>query len=151
MRHLTFHVAKYSGRLAAAPSTKETGRTIVDAFIVSLSAADVLKISFAKEFEKLTRMSDHKGLSALGRALDMEGTADNVVEWYFRQLALIGARMAKACESLDHMESFPYRDTLSGAVIDLARACLVAASRVDLDLEAAVRRRWEEIEAQRIL
>jgi hypothetical protein len=152
MRHLTFHVAKYSGRLASSPTAEEVEKTIVDAFIVALSAADLLKINFSKEFGKMVAVSDHSNLAALGQALDT-GEADdgNVVGWYFRQLALIGGRMAKACESLDHMEPVAYRDLLSQAVISLARTSLVTANRLRLDLEGRVRRRWEEIEAERIL
>jgi len=152
IRHLTFHVAKYSGRLAANPSPADMGKTIVDAFIICLSAAEVLNISFSREFGSLTAVYGYRDLGALGRALN-PGAADpgNVAEWYFRQLALVGGRMAKACESLDHMEPIPYREMLSSAIIELARASLVTAGRLGIDLEVSVRQRWEEIESRSIL
>ncbi|MBI1894773.1 MAG: hypothetical protein HYS14_11740 [Candidatus Rokubacteria bacterium] len=153
MRHLTFHVAKYAGRLARRePEAGETERTVVDAFIVGLSAGDVLRLNFAEELGGHVLLGEHGDLAALGRGLNAGRIGRNtVVEWYFRELADVAGRMAKACESLDHMEAVPYRQMLSTAVIQLCRATLVAASLLMIDLESVVRARWQAIESESVL
>ena len=153
IRHLTFHLAKYAGRLAREPVTAaEVSRTIVDAFIVALSAADVLKINCATAMAKWADPGAHRTLIELGRALSVGDNAPgNVPERYFRALADIAGRMAKACESLDHMEPVPYREVLSTALIDLCRATLTAAAPLDLDLMTEIPQRWQEIESHQVL
>src|SRR6266851_3703861 len=143
IRHLTFHVAKYAGRLAKQPVTRaELSRTAVDAFIVALSAADVLKVSFGAAMASWADPRAHRTLIELGRALSVGDDArGDIHQWYFRALADIAGRMAKACESLDHMEPVPYREVLSNAVIDLCRVTLAAAALLGLDLATDVPRR----------
>ena len=153
MKHLTFHTAKYAGRLAH----RETPRnkleiTIVDAFIIALSACDILQIDFAETLVGEDEMREAQDLKSLGVILGKgEVTKDSVLDWYFRQLATIAGSMGKACESLDHMEPVPYREILSGAIIELGRASICAAAFLPLDLVACVRDRWASIEAQKIL
>src|SRR5262245_40984584 len=98
MRHLTFHVAKYAGRLARADqAVGEANRTIVDAFIVGLSAGDVLRINLADELTRRPPPGVEGDLLALGHLLNTEGvTRGSIVEWYFRELADTAGRMAKA-------------------------------------------------------
>lgn len=153
MKHLTFHVSKYAGRLAKdnVPEA-DLNRTLVDTFIISLSSADVLRIDFTQALNKWTKLADQPDLISLGRAIcERDRKFEVLQDWYFRKLADVAGRMAKACESLDHMEGIPYRDILAEAIIDLCRVTIVAASIASLDLAAAVGQRWEYIELHRIL
>ncbi len=153
MKHLTFHVSKYAGRLAKGELAQaDFNRTLVDTFIITLSAAEVLRIDFAEVLNKWTKVADQSDLIGLGHALCEGDCKPHVLQdWYFRKLADVAGKMAKACESLDHMEPIPYRDILSEAVVDLCRATIAVSSLVSLDLTMAVGQRWEFIEMHRIL
>lgn len=152
IKHLTFHVSKYAGRLAKGnPTDVEFNRTLVDTFIITLSAAEVLRIDFADALNKWTNLGKHASLTSLGVALrEQDCSSDNLQDWFFRKLAHVGGQMSKACESLDHMEAIPCRDILTEAVINLCRATLVVSATLSLDLIGAVGQRWEQIELQRI-
>jgi hypothetical protein len=153
IKHLTFHVAKYAGRLATPGSSQATIRqTLVDAFIIALSAADVLKINLAEALQKRAGTERCNDLSQLGRLLlkTHEEPAEPLL-WYLRMLAVIGGRMAKACESLDHMEPVPYRIMLTEGVIDLCVCTIEAGCLLDVNLKEAVHQRWSKIEAESIL
>ena len=56
--------------------------------------------------------------------------------------------MAKACESLDHLEDFPFRQVLVESNSAVFRTLLVEASRRNMDLLAAYRNRIDQVEAQ---
>ncbi len=155
MRHLVLHFAKYTGRLAAMGASSPPGTlatTLVDTFIVALSAAEMLKIDLAAavlkdNVERATSLAEAGQL--IGGMNGLEQTA--VREHLFRQLAQVTGKMAKACESLDHMEAFEYRGTLTAGVVDVVRLCMVAASTAQLDLAHLVDERWAAIERQAIL
>jgi hypothetical protein len=53
--------------------------------------------------------------------------------------------MAAACEKIDHLEAFPFRDELEKAVLRLSQIALIAADANNLDLLSAVRERRKEI------
>lgn len=152
MKHLTFHVAKYSGRLASKSiSETELTRTLVDAFIISLAAADVLHLDFSESLNKKVKIDQYPNLIDFGLALrDQPNKSEGLSDWYFRKVAYIAGRMAKACESLDHMEPIPYREILSESVIELCRVTITAAAIQSINLLASTGERWEIIEAQRI-
>lgn len=150
MRHLVLHFAKYAGRISGSSVDDKDEvfrRTLADTFIVALSAADMLNM---KLFALLApaRRAPLPGLSDLGSLLMGGGAATEPsnVDWLFRRLAEEGGKMAKACESLDHMEAFDYRGTLTGSTLEIIRCCLISAHLSGLDLESLTRRRWKEIE-----
>lgn len=153
MNHLTLHITKYAGRLAQKDvAVSELKRTIVDAFIIALSAADLLRIDFTEALGIRSQITEQNDFMSLGFALRGQDCGSECVEdWYFRKLAEVAGKMAKACESLDHMESVPYREVLSEAILDLCRATLAVSSMLSLDLVSEVGQQWEKIEAQRIL
>jgi hypothetical protein len=87
LKHYGLHFAKYVGRLAREISeSKPVERTLVDAALVSLSAANTLHQDFSREnFERgLTRAQ-----------IDP-----------LRTLADATGRFADACEKIDHLEDF---------------------------------------------
>ncbi len=87
LKHYGLHFAKYVGRLARGnEELKSEDRTLTDAFLVSLSAANTLHQDLSKE-----------NLSA-------ETVAPQVDP--LRALADAAGRFADACEKIDHMEEF---------------------------------------------
>lgn len=87
LKHYGLHFAKYVGRLARESNEViPADRTVVDAVLVSLSAANTLHQDLSKDE---LRYSD---------------SADQVDP--LRQLADATGRFADACEKIDHMEEF---------------------------------------------
>lgn len=154
MRHLVLHFAKYTGRLAAMDTSSPPNAlaaTLVDTFIIALSAAEMLKVDLAAALKGTVDQATT--LTEAGRLIGGVNGVDQatVRDYFFRQLAQITGRMAKACESLDHMEAFDYRKVLTGGVVDAVRLCLAAASAAEVDLSCLVSERWAAIERQAIL
>lgn len=148
MSHLVHHFSKYAGRLSGESTSPDVlTRTIVDAFIVGLSAAELLRIDIgtALTADLDPEPSTIQQLAAVG-APERLGQL-GVAEWLFRQLAGSAGLAAKAVESLDHLEQFDYRGQLNLTVNRILMACVVASGGIDIDLAKAVRQRWRFLES----
>jgi hypothetical protein len=87
LKHYGLHFAKYVGRLARETSeAKPVERTLVDAALVSLSAANTLHQDLSKE--KFERELNQAQIDPLRTFADAAG------------------RFADACEKIDHLEDF---------------------------------------------
>jgi hypothetical protein len=87
LKHYGLHFAKYVGRLARETNERMPfERTVVDAILVSLSAANTLHQDLSKE--ALVSTSTVKQIDPL------------------RSLADAAGRFADACEKIDHLEEF---------------------------------------------
>lgn len=87
LKHYGLHFAKYVGRLArGSDELKPVERTLIDALLVSLSAANTL----------------HQDLSHENLVLDQQSPQVDPL----RTLADACGRFADACEKIDHMEDF---------------------------------------------
>lgn len=149
MSHLVHHFSKYAGRLSGETTSSEVlTRTIVDAFIVALSAAELLRIDVGAELTTDINPEPstiHELAVILAPAsLDQIG----VGEWLFRQLASNAGLCAKAMESLDHLERFDYRGQLDLSVKSILIACVVASEGANIDLGSTVRERWRFLESR---
>ena len=81
LKHYGLHFAKYAGRLARGPAEPKTREeTLVDAFLVSLSAANALNQTLPTALSK-------------GEPGDLEFVNH-------------AGRFADACEKIDHLEEF---------------------------------------------
>ena len=88
LKHYGLHFAKYVGRLARGKDeVKSVERTIVDTFLVCLSAANTL----------------HQELNSTSLQSDLQAKENDPV--YI--LADAAGRFADACEKVDHMEESP--------------------------------------------
>lgn len=88
LKHYGLHFAKYVGRLAReAEESKPVERTLVDAFLVTLSTANTL----------------HQNLGDGGPSSSSPVT--NQVD-PLRSFADAAGRFADACEKIDHLEEF---------------------------------------------
>lgn len=160
MRHLVFHFAKYTGRLAEASledpeaRTSRIDGTIADTFVVVLSASDVLQVNLDEALTERYQTSSKTGIAGWAAALQdrYPRPPDGPLgRWWFEELAKSSGRMAKAMESLDHMEPLNVRAVLQAALEEILAQCLLFANIRGLDLGEVVERRWKEIEEKRIL
>jgi len=124
LKHYGLHFAKYVGRLArGSDEVKSVERTVVDACLVSLSAANTLH---QKLNESKAHLRKHK------RQIDpVYGFAD------------AAGRFADACEKIDHMEEFV--PLARDANADVMKWILTTVSERRINLEAAIRERRKEL------
>lgn len=126
LKHYGLHFSKYVGRLArGADETKSAERTVVDTFLVSLSAANTL----------------HQNLATLTFSVDAKPQIDPVYV-----LADAAGRFADACEKIDHLEEFV--SLARKANSDLMLWVLSISSERHIDLETAIRDRRRELAAR---
>lgn len=108
LKHYGLHFAKYAGRFArGAEEAKSVEETLVDSFLVSLSAANVLNQAFPEIF-------------------DMQSECRDV------QFTDFSGRFADACEKLDHLEDF--RGIALEANLKIISWIIGRASQMECDL-----------------
>lgn len=121
MKHYGLHFAKYVGRLARnRHNESELKRTLVDAFLIALSAANCMnqKLEIKSSFDRPT---------------------DNDFDFYF--LADAVGRFADACEKIDHFEEC--RNIAIEANLDILSWIIDRSNLVFENFELAVKKRRE--------
>ncbi len=124
LKHMALHFAKYSGGLAAQPEETELRRLVTDIFVIALSSANILKIRLADRHNEL-----------LAEAPGDLRTA----------VAMSAGRMAAACEKMDHLEAFPFREKIDQAIFELMRTSISFAAERDWDMVEMVRARLQPV------
>lgn len=135
IKHMTLHFAKYVGYLADALTDNDVEkieRILVDAFIITLATANSLTQDLSVDVAS-TEVSDSSDHSAFRILADF---------------AVIAGRMAKACESLDHLEAMPFRDVLQQANLAMFKRVVVEADRLNLDLRERYFERIRQVEGK---
>jgi len=139
LNHMALHFAKYVGQLATATEADDrwlVRRTVTDTFVITLSSANILNLSLGSA---IPNAKEYPSLSELGRALSRNKPL-------VQALAVPTGQIARACEKLDHVEGFPFRETITEGVTSICGTMIAAAYELDFDLPSAVRERFAEIE-----
>lgn len=153
MKHFALHMAKYVGHIAEAVENGDDAllqRTLVDAFIISLASANTLELDLGKALSNRCD-SPTKNLQKLGVQLAsslQRPTGD--ASWLLRMMGRCTGRLAKACESLDHVEDYPSRATMLDSTRDLFELLLIEASLRGIDLRERAAERTQNIEAKHL-
>jgi len=144
LNHMALHYCKYTGQFAivcAAADNALRSRTITDSFIISLCAANALNLSLS---ETIADPSESVLLCDLGQSLSRRLYPKTTLNdhWLLIEHAVYSGKMARACEKIDHLEAFPFREEARAAVIRLCQIALIAANvnSIDLLYEARERR-----------
>lgn len=124
IKHIVLHFSKYIGKLF---EEIEQQKIYIDMMICCLALANALNIKLE---------SYHMNINN-----DKE---DDV----YKKIVMTIGKMAKACESLDHIESFPSRDILVKEVKGLFNLVLKTLS--NLDIEKMLIDRWSQVESRNI-
>jgi hypothetical protein len=146
LNHMALHFCKYVGQLAeCGPSGNEAGvmRAITDTFIIDLSSANILGI---KLVSTIPDVSNENSLADCGRRLLRSRNLGNAAEWLLFTYAIEAAKMARACEKLDHLEAYPFREAISSALSNICATSMAAAEVFGFDLVKSVRDRLHEVE-----
>lgn len=149
LKHMALHFCKYTGQFATVLRNPEfvalRVRTITNSFIISLCSANSLNFDLSKQIA--TQLGHAATLRDLGlhlaRELYPSTTLDN--SWLVTAHAIHAAEMARACEKIDHLEAFPFREEIQKAVLRLCQIAIIAAYATNLDLASAVQERRKEV------
>lgn len=128
IKHIVLHFTKYLGKMQEKPNDDHNAKIYTDIFICCLCMANTLNIQ-------------------LGINNDYQITDVKKFE-YLYSISL--GRMAKACEAMDHLESYPYKETLTNELKTISALILIKFKELDLDITELLKKRWSEIEARSI-
>ena len=144
INHMALHFSKYSGQIAElydAPDDASLEQTITDTFIIGLCSANTLNMRIADQIDECGEVSV-RDMADLGAALAKTEKIKNFDPlWFLKTMAIWAGRMAKGCESIDHLESFPFNEHIKESVTNICKTALIAASLQNIDLSRAVRTR----------
>lgn len=132
LTHMALHFAKYAGYCAEGLDEEGMRRLVTDVFVIGVSTVNSLNL----------RLYDL--LLADGPPAETEGPA------FGRLLTIQAGRMAAACEKLDHLESFSYRETIRDSAVTLVGAALSVARERGWDIEDLVRQRLQPVKEKSI-
>lgn len=154
LNHMALHFAKYSGKICNcilnSLDEQILRRAIVDSFIISITCANILNIRIS---EKLIDPSEpeYPSLSDLGcniaKRLEIN-TQDSL--WLVKTFPVAAGEFAKACESIDHLESHPYRESITDSVVKICLLMIVAALHLKIDLFLEVPLRLNDVRKKSI-
>lgn len=147
LKHMTLHFAKYVGSVSEALESNDAEsmtRALVDSFVITLVCSNILNLDLGDELGRSTPASNLRELGAA--VLGTIGRPSEDKHWFLRRFAQHTSRMAKACESLDHLEAFDYRGTLRQQVVMIAKLILAESAARDLNVVDLSRTRLREVE-----
>lgn len=152
IKHMALHNAKYVGYFVDAIDASDDSRfqgVLTDAFIITLATANTLNQNIGQALQAAGGQdTDLKSLGASlrdGTIRDVEGSFG-----FVKSYARATGQLAKACESLDHMEDVPYVAIMRSTNLDLFKLIVAEAATRSLDLEAQFRSRLRFIERRSI-
>ncbi|QCR86440.1 hypothetical protein FEF33_11410 [Moraxella osloensis] len=126
MTHITLHLAKYAYEIAKVVEHNKSSKSFVDAFIMVVSASNLLKIELAD-------------LRVDSQSNDSPVFLDN----YLKNLATL----SKACESYDHFEKYSYHDKWNEAVRNLYLSFIIQSSVMNIDVIDEANKRLDEVDS----
>jgi hypothetical protein len=144
LNHMALHFCKYTGQFAtvcASGDTELRSKTITDSFIISLSSANILNLDLSEQVAPTLGYAATPRDLGLHLASHLYSTTKLDDHWLLIAHAVCAGRLARACEKIDHLEAFPFRDELRDAVLGLCRIALIGASVNNFDLSSAVQER----------
>ncbi|MEZ1320620.1 hypothetical protein QIW46_04620 [Pseudomonas fluorescens] len=154
--HMTLHLAKYSSAITVAALENDKPafeKAIIDTFIITMSSANIFgtRIHDIALNDLEQKCHDTRELASL--LLDKfhsEFAGASLLE-FNKQISINIGRMCKAAESLDHLEVFPYRETMVKSLASLFRITLCAFEFVsDAALEERISKRLMAVERKNI-
>lgn len=150
LKHMVLHFFKYAGRIEAAKDSKDEDvlrGTLLDAFVICMATANALNLSLG---EHINASAETNNIDALAHSLGSDLGVVNLHEEAVRALVIVGGRMAKAVESLDHMERGDCRAAIESLLPQLTTRILALLSRTSLQVECRIRERFSKIEEKSI-
>jgi hypothetical protein len=154
LNHMALHFAKYSGKVCDyvlnASDDQNLRKIIIDSFIISTTCANILNIRLSDKL--LTADADQcHSLHDLGHVIaNRFGLNVDDPLWLLKTYPIVVGQLAKACESVDHLEPYAYRESITDYVVRICSLMLVAASHLQIDLASAIPLRLTEVKKKSI-
>ncbi len=152
MKHMTLHLAKYVGHIAEAATADEADSAeqhLVDVYIICLSAANVVNLDLAQRLGH--RCASARTVLELGQSLVASRQPDTFnTSQLVAELAIGVGHLAKACESLDHVETYAFREKMQDGISRVFETIVVECTRRGIDLEAATVERQDKVRARHV-
>jgi hypothetical protein len=148
VNHMALHFCKYVGQLGRALQCddKQTiRRTITDFFVIGLSCANILGLRLGTAIAEAQGAACLKELGQILLKQSPSGSAGRG-EWLLLAYAVDAGQVARACEKLDHLEAYPFREEINKSVAAICRTSLMAAEVLGFDMPRAIKERFEEVE-----
>lgn len=157
INHMALHFAKYTGQLVEISSSENSpsrdeflNQTITDTFVISLILGNILNKKISESIKEIN-IENFDSLLELGTSLSEAKLNDeNHLIQFLHSLAIGNGKIARACEKLDHMEGFPFREEVYTGLTEIFKSTLTIASQINLDLSKTIRERWIEIEKRSV-
>lgn len=157
INHMSLHFAKYTGQISEmvyfGESIEESDglkRTIIDIFVIATILANILNKKLSDGIENI-ELKEVNSLKELGLQLAKMGNIKQEgISWFLNSIAIANGKIAKACEKLDHMEAYPFREEIFKGLTHIFKSTLIVASQLNYDLPILVRKRLIEIEERSV-
>lgn len=130
LKHMALHFAKYAGNLADAPDGQAVKRLVTDIIVIAISSANILNLRLSDQHNALRGRCEKSGFATA--------------------ITIAAGRMAAACEKMDHLEAFPFRERISESVLELLSQALSFAEAQDWDVEEMVAARLQPVKEKSI-
>jgi hypothetical protein len=148
MRHFALHFSKYIGYFVQAIDQSNPDlyrKALIDSFIIDLAAANTLNLNLGAVACEV-RENMPSDIRELGTLLEHEfGRPHDERIWIVKLLAVQASRLAKACESLDHVDAYPFRSVMEDSIVQIFRLVVAEASHQQVDLLHSSRQRHSDV------
>ncbi|WP_024576223.1 MULTISPECIES: hypothetical protein [unclassified Afipia] len=151
IKHMALHNAKYVAYFFEALDQGDGAKltkTLTDAFIIVLASANTLNQDIGRDLGEGAEAA--VSFPSLGASLANELGKDGDDYWLVRNFARHTGRLAKVCESWDHLESIVFRDEMKQCNLQLLKVILAEASARQLDIAEAYQSRMRQVETRSI-
>jgi len=150
MKHITLHLAKYSGQILEADRDNDKKcyqDNLVDTFIISLSGANVVNLDLGRAITIPDACVTNLG--TLGHYLLSSRRQKPFDNFDFKVLfpVLVG-RLAKACESLDHVEAYAFRENMHTLIREIFEIVVIESARLKIDMSARAQTRLDSVRSK---
>jgi hypothetical protein len=152
IKHMALHNAKYTAYFFDAVDEEDQAKltkTLTDAFVIVLASANTLNQDIGSDLGAGAEAAE--SFQSLGASFaESIGRDDADDYWLVRNFARHTGRLAKVCESWDHLESILFRDEMKRCNLELLKVILAEASDRQLDLAESYKSRMRQVEERSI-
>lgn len=155
LNHMVLHFAKYTGKICDAilntHNEQITKKNVIDSFIISTTCANILNVRLSDKVYYINNTDSPNNLIELGFIIANQLNIDVKDSlWLIKTYPAIVGELAKACESIDHLESYLYRETIANCVVRIFSLMLIAASTLNINIADEVSARLTEVKKKSI-
>ncbi|VVN18790.1 hypothetical protein [Pseudomonas fluorescens] len=153
--HMVLHLSKYSAKLtlsALEHNIEELKKATIDSLIIVTSSTNIFN-KLLSDFAVDQSEKDLSDINALASKLLKEESFDGYepnISMAIKVNSLTG-RMCKAVESLDHLEAYPFKETLLDSLASIFRILLALACHLRIGkIEEPIENRLYSVEKNNI-